>query len=63
MTVAEKVIWDYLKKISLRVLRQRPIDNYIVDFYIASKKLVIEIDGAIHDMRKEYDFEREKVLQ
>ena len=30
------------------MLRQRPIDNFIVDFYIASLKLVIEVDGASH---------------
>ncbi|OQB40166.1 MAG: hypothetical protein BWY04_01426 [candidate division CPR1 bacterium ADurb.Bin160] len=45
MTKAEKKLWyEYLKNLNVRVLRQRPIDEYIVDFYIASKKLVIEID-------------------
>jgi len=45
MTNAEKRLWfDCLKNIDIKVLKQQPIDNYIVDFYIASKKLVIEVD-------------------
>jgi len=38
-------------------LRQKPIDHYIVDFYIASVNLVIEIDGEVHNSveAKEYD--------
>ncbi|MEI8091267.1 MAG: DUF559 domain-containing protein [bacterium] len=49
MTAAEKKIWnEYLKQLDINVLRQKVIDNYIVDFYIPSKKLVIEIDGSVH---------------
>jgi very-short-patch-repair endonuclease len=49
MTVAEKKLWyDFLHDFPLRVLRQRPIDNFIVDFYCAKLKLVIEVDGDSH---------------
>lgn len=49
MTVAEKKLWhEYLKIFKFRVLRQRPIDYFIVDFYCASLKLVIEVDGESH---------------
>ncbi|MFC1798175.1 endonuclease domain-containing protein [Patescibacteria group bacterium] len=45
MTKTEQIIWfKYLKDLDVRVLRQRPIDNFIVDFYIPSLKIVIEID-------------------
>jgi hypothetical protein len=45
MTKAEKKLWyDFLQPLNTKVLRQQPIDEYIVDFYVASKKLVIEID-------------------
>jgi very-short-patch-repair endonuclease len=45
MTKTERIIWfKYLKDLNIRVLRQRPIDNFIVDFYIPSKMIVIEID-------------------
>jgi very-short-patch-repair endonuclease len=49
-TYCEIVLWQYLKqqKLGVRFLRQRPIDNYIVDFYCKEFKLAIEIDGLIH---------------
>ena len=49
MTFEEKHIWyDFLKKLPIQVKRQKCIGNYIVDFYIPSKKVVIEIDGSQH---------------
>ena len=49
MTKEEKHIWyDFLKKLPFTVKRQHNIENYIVDFYIAEKKIVIEIDGLQH---------------
>ncbi len=49
MTPEEKHLWyDFLKKLPLNVRCQHNIGNYIVDFYIAEKKTVIEIDGRQH---------------
>jgi very-short-patch-repair endonuclease len=49
MTKEEKHIWyDFLKKLPFTVKRQHNIENYIVDFYIAEKKIVIEVDGVQH---------------
>lgn len=49
MTKQEKHLWyDYFKKLPITVHRQKVIDNYIVDFYIAEKKLAVEIDGEEH---------------
>ena len=49
MTPEEKHLWyDFLKLLPITVKRQHNIENYIVDFYIASKKIVIEIDGIQH---------------
>jgi len=65
MTGAEKKLWnDYLCHCKYRVLRQRPIDHYIVDFYCSSVKLVIEIDGEQHftEEGKCYDSERDSIL-
>lgn len=46
-TLAEKKLWqNYLRTFPFRVLRQRPIHHFIVDFYCAALKLVIEIDGG-----------------
>ncbi len=66
MTKAEKKLWyEFLSSHKKRFLKQRPIDNYIVDFYCASCKLVIEIDGDTHFTKEgiEYDKERTAVLQ
>ena len=49
MTPEEKHLWyDFLKRLPFTVKRQHNIENYIVDFYIAEKRIVIEIDGRQH---------------
>lgn len=66
MTVAEKKLWyGYLRTFPLRVLRQKPIDNFIVDFYCAKLKLLIEVDGDSHFSAEAQikDEERTQVLQ
>ena len=63
MTKEEKHLWyDFLKKLPLTVNRQKNIGNYIVDFFIAKKRIVIEIDGAGHgfDENIEKDKKRDK---
>jgi len=46
----------------LHFRRQQIIDGFIVDFYCHAAKLVIEVDGKIHEQQAEYDVERDKVL-
>lgn len=49
MTREEKHLWyDFLKILPVTVRRQHNIENYIVDFYISEKKIVIEVDGLQH---------------
>ena len=49
MTPQERHLWyDFLKSLPVTVHRQKVIGPYIVDFYIASAKLVIELDGSQH---------------
>ena len=65
MTPEEKHLWyDFLKRLPLNVRRQHNIGDYIVDFYIAEKKVVIELDGRQHLMREhqEADAERDAAL-
>ena len=64
-TEAEAILWSYLrnrKLIGYKIRRQHSIHVYIVDFVCYEKRLVIELDGSIHDKQKEYDIERTKVL-
>ena len=49
MTPEEKHLWyDFLKMLPITVNRQKNIGNYIVDFFISSKRIVIELDGKQH---------------
>ena len=49
MTKEERHLWyDFLKRLPVMVHRQKVIGSYIVDFYIAQEKLVIELDGSQH---------------
>ena len=49
MTKEERHLWyDCLKQLPVTVHRQKVLGHYIVDFYIASEKIVIELDGSQH---------------
>ena len=65
-TLSEVLLWNHLKQKHVNGLdfdRQKIIGNYIVDFYCAKLKLVIEIDGSSHDNKYIYDMNRDKYLQ
>ena len=66
MTDEEKHLWyDFLKELPVTVNRQKNIGNYIVDFFIASGRIVIEIDGSQHRLphNKEADEKRDCELR
>ena len=61
MTKQERHLWyDYLSKYPVRFQRQKVIDNYITDFYCASAKLVIEIDGSQHYYPDEMEYDKQR---
>jgi very-short-patch-repair endonuclease len=67
MTRAEIILWSRLrsKKIyGYKFRRQQPVFDYIVDFYCDNLKLIIEVDGEVHSLSKnfDYDLKREEVL-
>ncbi len=49
-TLPERLLRNRFKGSDLRIRHQHPIGDFIVDFYCASAKVVIEIDGIAHDM-------------
>lgn len=66
-TSAEAMLWRYLQRrqlAGLRVRRQFGVGPYILDFYVPSTRLAIELDGAVHDdpARAGYDAERTRHL-
>ena len=65
-TKEEKKLWySFLRKYPIKFSRQKVLGKYIVDFYCAEAKLVIELDGSGHYSEEgiEYDKERTKFLE
>jgi len=60
MTPGEKILWKKLrrKKIKgVRIRRQHPIEYYIADFYCHEARLVIEVDGLIHNSKERINYD------
>ena len=66
MTVAEKVLWERVRRnqVGVRIRRQHPIWKFVADFYCHQVRMVIEIDGNIYLSfeNKQYDISRDIVL-
>ena len=66
MTPQERKLWHlFLKTYPVRFQRQKAIGNYIVDFYCAKAKLIVELDGGGHYVgnQPEKDFVRTEYLE
>ena len=63
-TPAERDLWQILRggKLGVRFRRQQPVGLCIVDFYCAEAGLVVELDGASHAVRVDYDDRRTRWL-
>ncbi len=65
-TPAEQMLWQCLRANQLhgaKFRRQHNIGQYIVDFYCHTAKLVIELDGGIHELQKDRDSDRDTYLK
>ncbi|MCM1983973.1 endonuclease domain-containing protein [Lyngbya confervoides] len=65
-TPAEARLWEALRRRKLagyKFRRQHPVGRFILDFYCPELKLVIEIDGGIHEHQKDYDEDRTAQLE
>ena len=66
MTPQEQRLWYvFLRKYPVKFYKQRIIESFIVDFYCADARLVIELDGSQHytEQGKAYDQERSQILR
>ncbi len=65
-TASEGILWQCLRgqKLGVKFRRQHSIGGYILDFYCIERKLVIELDGSVHDttQAKEYDKIRDRFM-
>ena len=65
-TLAENTLWQRLRSGHLngvRFRRQHAIGPWIVDFYCAAARLIVEVDGPIHRGQQESDAERQAALE
>jgi very-short-patch-repair endonuclease len=65
-TLSEILLWNNLKGRQIygyQFMRQKPIGDYIVDFFCSKLKLIIEIDGISHLDKEKYDNERQERLE
>lgn len=65
-TLSEVLLWNQIKARKMKgyqFMRQKPIDNFIVDFYCSKLKLIIEIDGESHENKLDCDIVRQRKLE
>ena len=64
-TEAEAVLWRALRRngLGMRARRQVVIAGFIADFVVPRARLVIEVDGTVHEARGGYDAERDRILR
>jgi very-short-patch-repair endonuclease len=59
------LLWQQLRarKLGVRFRRQHPFGRFVVDFYAASAKLVVEVDGGVHIEQVAYDLARQSEIE
>ena len=65
-TLAEIILWNELKQkrmLGYDFHRQKPIDNFVVDFFCPELLLAIEVDGNSHEGRIQHDEERQRLIE
>ena len=67
-TYVEKIVWLHLRNrqiLGYKFRRQYSVDHFVIDFYCPELKLAIELDGDVHELpeQKEYDKVRQKYLE
>jgi very-short-patch-repair endonuclease len=67
-TFTEKILWTHLQKrqaLGYKFRRQYSVDHFVIDFYCPELKLALELDGDVHEVpeQKDYDKARQKYLE
>jgi very-short-patch-repair endonuclease len=65
MTQAETAFWELVRNNKVHGFhfrRQQVIAGFIADFFCNQLKLIVEIDGGVHEQQKNYDVERERII-
>jgi very-short-patch-repair endonuclease len=64
LTSAEKKVWDRVRnqQLGFKIRRQHPLDRFIVDFYCAQAKLIIEVDGDTHAAPDQAEYDQARTI-
>ncbi|MDP2207974.1 MAG: endonuclease domain-containing protein [Bacteroidota bacterium] len=67
-TFCENIIWIHLRNrqlLGVKFRRQYSVDKFVIDFYAPEIKLAVEIDGEVHDLpgQKDYDKDRQEYIE
>ncbi|MCC7449775.1 MAG: endonuclease domain-containing protein [Anaerolineae bacterium] len=65
-TASEDILWQAIRHKQLdgrKFRRQVAIGPFVVDFYCASERLAVEVDGSIHDNQREADASRQALIE
>ncbi len=67
-TESEAIVWQALRGSKLagrKFRRQQPIGTFVVDFFCAAERLIVEVDGAVHDLpeQQSLDAQRQMLLE
>ena len=65
-TPSENILWQALRGRKLegrKFRRQQPIGAFIVDFFCGAERLIVEVDGGVHDSQQEADRQRQELLE
>jgi len=65
-TPSEAILWQALRGRKLegrKFRRQQPIGAFVVDFFCGTERLIVEVDGGIHESQKEADRQRQELLE
>jgi very-short-patch-repair endonuclease len=63
---SEAILWQALRGKQLdgrKFRRQQPIGPFVVDFFCPSERLIVEVDGPIHDQQRDADHRRQELLE
>ncbi|SDG96591.1 Very-short-patch-repair endonuclease [Dyadobacter soli] len=63
-TEAEKVLWEKLsnKQLGVKFRRQHPLYRFVVDFYCHELRLVVEVDGSVHDSSEQTEYDEFRTM-
>jgi very-short-patch-repair endonuclease len=65
-TASEDILWQALRGRKLegrKFRRQQPIGSFIVDFFCGAERLIVEVDGGVHESQQEADRQRQELLE